>query len=129
MFSVVRPVSFNAQLGPYESFTELQAAVAREIPGAIIVPGGANATQGHAKGASGEDLGMWHSVPFTFVHPVSFTAYTGPCETIEELQVKIAQQVPGAVLVPPAKRLLGSEKVGEVRDSSGRVIGQWIEVR
>jgi hypothetical protein len=33
MLAAIRGVSFNAQLGPFETFAELQAAGSRELPG------------------------------------------------------------------------------------------------
>jgi hypothetical protein len=101
------------------------------MPGTVLIPAPANSTQGRIKGASGEDLGIWNSPPFSMHHPVSLTAYTGPFETMDDLQVAISHQIPGAVLVPPAKKgvLKGSEYSGEVRDPAGNTVGTWIEVR
>ena len=45
MFAAIRNVKFNAQIGPHETFAELQAAAAREIPGAVRDSAGRNAGQ------------------------------------------------------------------------------------
>lgn len=129
MFSVHRPVSFSAQIGPYETFAELQAAAQRQIPGVVLIPPAPNATQGQIKTASGTDLGLWHSPPFTMVYPVSFTALTGPADTMDDLQIALSKEVPGALLTPPVKHLLKNANTGNVVDSQGRVIGQWYEGR
>ena len=127
MFSAIRNVKFNAQIGPHETFAELQAAAAREIPGAVLTgPPNANTTQGKCKGADGGDLGLWTGPPFVLTHPVSLTTYTGPFETLDELQIAVSHDIPSAVLVPPAKGSSGH--AGEIRDSAGRNAGQWIEV-
>jgi hypothetical protein len=130
MFAAIRHVAFSAQLGPHETFAELQAAASGAIPGAVLIPPVQNSTQGRCKGAGGEDLGLWHGPPFVMAYPVAFTAYIGPFETLDELQVAVSHQVPGAALVLPVKHLLGaSDHLGEVRDSAGHNVGQWIEVR
>lgn len=128
MFSAIRKVSFQAQIGPYQSLEELQAAVSRELPGTVLVPSGANLTQGPIKNAAGVELGLWHGAPFTMLHPVSFTAYTGPCATLDDLETVLVREVPGAVLVAPKKHFLESEHSGDIHNSAGQVIGQWIEV-
>jgi hypothetical protein len=129
MFYVLRKCSFSAQLGPYESFPELQAAAAREIPGTVLVTQGANVTQGPIKNAAGNQIGTWHAPPFAMQYPVHLTAYTGPCETLDDMEAAIALEVPGAKLVPPARHLLKSEHTGNVTDSQGRIVGQWYEGR
>jgi hypothetical protein len=126
MFSMLRPLSFSAQLGPYDTFAELQAAAGREIPGSILIPAPSNSTQGRITNASGADLGLWHSPPFTLAYPVSLTAYTGPCETVQDMQTAISKQIPGALLIPPVKGAK-DQKSGEVQDAQGNTVGHWYE--
>ena len=129
MFFALRKVSFSAQLGPYESFAELQAAAGREIPDAILVTHGANLTQGPIRNSTGSDIGTWNAPPFTLHHQVSLTACTGPSDTIEELEIALCKEVPGAKVLPPVKHFLENEHMGNVADSSGNVIGHWYEGR
>jgi hypothetical protein len=127
-FQLVRKISLNAQLGPFGSFTELQSAVAREMPGCVAIPPLPNALSGECKSADGALIGRWEADPYRLVHPVSFTAYTGPCDTFEELEEAAGREIPGSKLLKPAK---GSkdQHSGDVTDSLGRPIGKWQESR
>jgi hypothetical protein len=128
MFQLVRKISLNAQLGPFGSFAELQSAVAREMPGCVVIPPLPNALSGEVKSAEGAVMGRWEAEPYRFIHPVSFTAYTGPTDTFEELEVAAAAEIPGAKLLKPVKGAK-DQHAGIVTDSLGTPIGEWRESR
>jgi hypothetical protein len=122
MFQAIRKVTVNAQLGPYDTFEELQAAASREMPGSVLIRG--NATSGDIKNAGGFVVGKW-TMPFQLLHTVSLNAITGPFDTFEELQEAVSKETPGSIL------RLANPKVdkhsGDVTDSQGVVTGKWYE--
>jgi hypothetical protein len=129
MFAAIRGVSFNAQLGPFETFAELQAAGSRELPGSLFIPAAsANVAQGLCRAADGSPLGTWHGPPFSMSYPVALRSYIGEFDSLDELQVAVAHVIAGAVMVPPNKKLFGSEHRGDIMDASGHVAAHWIEV-
>jgi hypothetical protein len=122
MFHAIRKVTLNAQLGPFDTFEELQAAASREIPGAVLIRG--NATSGDVKNAQGYVIGKW-TLPFQLLHPVTLNAITGPFDTFEELQAEIAKEAPGTVLHVANPKV--DKHSGDVTDSQGNVVGKWTE--
>lgn len=60
-FTSLHEVTLNASIGPFETFEELQAATARQTPGALCVPAGpnTNATSGKVKDQGGNVIGTW----------------------------------------------------------------------
>jgi hypothetical protein len=122
MFTAIRTVTLNAQLGPFDTFEELQAAASREMPGAVLIRG--NATSGEVKNAQGYVVGKW-TLPFQLLHPVTLQAITGPLETFEELQEAVSAETPGAVLHVANPKI--DKHAGEITDSLGAPIGKWTE--
>jgi hypothetical protein len=123
MFQAIRKVTLNAQLGPFETFEELQAAASREMPGTVLIRGNA-ASGGEVKDANGFVSGKW-TMPYQLLHPVTHQALTGPVETFEELQVAIAKEAPGTTLRLANPKI--DKHSGEVVDSLGAIVGKWTE--
>jgi hypothetical protein len=127
MFQLTQKLTLNVQVGPFDTFEELQAAAAREIPGAVVIADNPrqNAHAGQVKDSSGNVIAQW-SMPFSFIRPVSFTRIVGPVDTYEELEAAAAKEIPGTKLVhanPKAK----DAHSGDVTDSRGNVTGKWTE--
>jgi len=40
MYQLLHKVTLNAQIGPFETFEELQSAVATQTPGSVCIPPG-----------------------------------------------------------------------------------------
>jgi len=125
-FQLMRPLQLKVQIGPFESFAELESAAHQQIPGIVLIPAvDKNATQGQVKGPDGADWGFWQASPFTLVYPLALTQLLGPFDTVDELKAAAAQAIPGAVLLTPAKHA----RTGEVRDQAGRLAGEWMEFK
>jgi hypothetical protein len=122
MFQTIRTVTLNAQLGPFDTFEELQAAASREMPGSVLIRGGAS--NGEVKNAQGYVTGSW-TLPFQLLRPVTLSAITGPTDTFEELQAAVSAETPGTVLHPANPKI--DKHAGEVTDSLGQAVGKWTE--
>jgi hypothetical protein len=122
MFTAIRTVTLNAQLGPFQTFEELQAAASREMPGAVLIRG--NASSGDMKNAQGFVVGTW-TLPFQLLHPVTLQAITGPVDTFEELQSAVSAETPGTVLHVANPKV--DKHSGEITNSLGQVTGKWTE--
>lgn len=123
MFQAIRKLVVMAQLGPFESFEELQAAVTREMPGTVVIRG-TGSSGGEIKDAQGFVGGSW-TMPYQLLHQVNANAITGPVETFEELQVAIAAEAPGTTLRLANPKI--DKHSGDVVDSLGSVVGKWTE--
>ena len=128
-FSSLQKIAVNAQLGPFQTFEELQSAVAREMPGAVVLPANPKQGQngGEIKNSSGAVIGGW-SMPFNTIRPLTLNVYCGPYETYEELQSAVALQLPGSTLVAAGPHAKDAHS-GDVRDSQGHIDGTWTEAR
>lgn len=122
MFTAIRTVTLNAQLGPFDTFEEFQAAIAREIPGAVAIKGHANS--GEVKSASGAVIAGWSS-PYQMVRPVTLNAITGPLDTFEGLQAAVSAETPGTVLHVANPKV--DKHSGEITNSTGQSVGKWTE--
>ena len=61
-YQFMHPLTLNAQLGPFETFEELQAAAAKQIPGTKLIPAALHAKDAHVGDVQdyrGQVTGQW----------------------------------------------------------------------